>query len=70
MTGFEKGPILVTGASGGIGGATVRQLVAAGAEVIASGRNVEQLKALQNTTGCRTLPFDLTSGRKRPRGLG
>ena len=34
---------LVTGASGGIGGATVRQLVAAGAEVIASGRNRREL---------------------------
>ena len=61
MTGVGKGPILVTGASGGIGGATVRQLVAAGAEVIACGRNVEQLKALEGATGCRTLPFDLTS---------
>ncbi len=61
MTGFNKGPILVTGASGGIGAATVRQLLAAGAEVIASGRNVEQLKGLQDATGCRTLPFDLAS---------
>ena len=42
--GFDKGPILVTGASGGIGAATVRQLVAAGAEVIASGRNVERAR--------------------------
>jgi L-xylulose reductase len=61
MTGVGKGPILVTGASGGIGAATVRQLVAAGAEVIASGRNVEQLRALRDVTGCRTLPFDLSS---------
>lgn len=61
MSGFDKGPILVTGASGGIGAATVRQLVAAGAEVIASGRNVEQLKTLADATGCRTLPFDLAS---------
>ena len=45
MNGLNKGPILVTGASGGIGAATVRQLVAAGAEVIACGRNVEQLKS-------------------------
>lgn len=59
--GLDKGPILVTGASGGIGGATVRQLVAAGAEVIASGRKVEQLEALARETGCRTLPFDLES---------
>ncbi|EIE52377.1 short-chain dehydrogenase [Salipiger aestuarii] len=60
--GFDgKGPILVTGASGGIGGATVRQLVAAGATVIANGRNAEALAELAAETGCATLPFDLTS---------
>jgi L-xylulose reductase len=53
--------ILVTGASGGIGGATVRQLVETGAEVIASGRSKEALDKLAAETGCRTLPFDLTS---------
>ena len=53
--------VLVTGASGGIGGALVRQLVSAGASVIASGRSVEALDALAARTGCRTLPFDLTS---------
>lgn len=61
MSGFDKGPILVTGASGGIGGATVRQLRAAGAEVIANGRNGDQLDKLAIETGCRTLPFDLAS---------
>ncbi len=61
MQGFNKGPILVTGASGGIGGTTVRHLVAAGATVIASGRNQDALDALAAETGCRTLPFDLTS---------
>lgn len=61
MQGFDKGPVLVTGASGGIGGATVSHLVRAGAEVIASGRNEEALAALAAETGCRTLPFDLTS---------
>ena len=61
MTTFDKGPILVTGASGGIGGATVRQLCATGAEVIASGRNTDALDALAKETGCRTLAFDLAS---------
>lgn len=61
MSGFENGPILVTGASGGIGGATVRQLRAAGGDVIASGRRAEALKAIAEETGCRTLPFDLAS---------
>ena len=45
MWGLEGRTVLVTGASGGIGGATVRQLVAAGADVIASGRIDEALEA-------------------------
>lgn len=61
MTDFNGRPILVTGASGGIGGATVRHLVAAGADVIASGRSADSLGKLAAETGCRTLPFDLTS---------
>jgi L-xylulose reductase len=61
MTDFNGRTVLVTGASGGIGAATVRQLVAAGADVIASGRSVEALDALAVETGARTLPFDLTS---------
>jgi L-xylulose reductase len=61
VAGFDKGAILVTGASGGIGGATVRQLRAAGAEVIGGGRNQQTLDQLAAETGCRTLAFDLTS---------
>lgn len=61
MTDFNGRTILVTGASGGIGGATVRQLVAANADVIASGRSEEALDALAKETGCRTLAFELTS---------
>lgn len=61
MNGFDKGPILVTGASGGIGGAIVRRLAAAGAEIIAAGRNAKALAALADETGCQTLAFDLTS---------
>jgi L-xylulose reductase len=61
MTDFDGRTILVTGASGGIGGATVRQLAAAGADVIASGRSAEKLEALAAETGARTLAFDLTS---------
>ena len=53
--------VLVTGASGGIGGATVRQLVAAKAEVIAAGRDEAALGRLAADTGCRTLAFDLSS---------
>ncbi len=61
MTDFNGRPVLVTGASGGIGGETARQLVAAGAEVIAHGRSEESLARLAADTGCRVLPFDLTS---------
>jgi NAD(P)-dependent dehydrogenase (short-subunit alcohol dehydrogenase family) len=61
MTDFDGRPILVTGASGGIGGATVRRLAAAGADVIASGRSEEALGSLAEETGARVLPFDLTS---------
>jgi NAD(P)-dependent dehydrogenase (short-subunit alcohol dehydrogenase family) len=53
--------VLVTGATGGIGAETVRQLIAAGADVIASGRSADDLTVLSNETGVRTLPFDLKS---------
>src|SRR5438132_8017748 len=61
MTDFSGRTILVTGASGGIGGAVVRQLVAAGADVIASSESEEALSALAAETGVRVLPFELTS---------
>jgi L-xylulose reductase len=61
MTDFNGRPILVTGASGGIGGATVRHLVAAGADVIASGQSKEVLEAVAADTGARVMPFDVTS---------
>jgi L-xylulose reductase len=61
MTDFSGRTVLVTGASGGIGGATVRHLVAAGADVIASGRDKEALEAIAADTGARALPFDLGS---------
>lgn len=57
----DKGPILVTGAGGNIGAAVVRQLVAIGAKVIASDRNVDQVESIASATGCRTLAFDLSS---------
>jgi L-xylulose reductase len=61
MTDFNGRTVLVTGASGGIGGVTVRQLVAAGADVVAGGRNEEALEAVAAETGARPLPFDLAS---------
>ncbi len=61
MWGLDGRRILVTGASGGIGSATVRHLVEAGAHVIASGRSHSALDRLANATGCETRPFDLES---------
>ena len=63
MFSLDGKAVLVTGASGGIGGATVRQLVAAGADVIASGRSAEALEKLAAATGCRRCPS--TSSRRR-----
>ncbi|MEM9584277.1 MAG: SDR family oxidoreductase [Pseudomonadota bacterium] len=60
-TGLKGRPILVTGATGGIGSATVRLLVDEGARVLASGRDEEKLSGLSQELGCETLPFDLTS---------
>ena len=61
MTDFNGRSVLVTGASGGIGGETVRQLVAAGADVIASGRSSERARSARRRDRRRTLAFDLTS---------
>ncbi|SDO25220.1 NAD(P)-dependent dehydrogenase, short-chain alcohol dehydrogenase family [Nakamurella panacisegetis] len=61
MTEFEGRTILVTGAGGGIGGATVRQLVAKGADVIAAGRTAESLEKIVAETAARPLVFDLES---------
>ena len=61
MIDFNGRPVLVTGASGGIGGATVRALAAAGADVIAGGRSEEALGELAQQSGARVLPFDVTS---------
>jgi L-xylulose reductase len=51
--------ILVTGASGGIGGATVRLLASRGANVIAAARNLDSLETLAAETGARAIAFNL-----------
>jgi L-xylulose reductase len=61
MADFTGRAVLVTGASGGIGAATVRRLVSQGATVYAGGRNAGELAKLAEETGARPVPFDLTS---------
>lgn len=60
MDSFSGRTVLVTGASGGIGGATVRRPRKEGATVLAAGRDEEALAALAEETGARPLPFELT----------
>lgn len=59
MTDFSGRTILVTGAAGGIGGETLRHLVAAGADVVAAGETEESLESIVAETGARPLAFDL-----------
>jgi short-subunit dehydrogenase len=56
---------LVTGASGGIGGAIARALHARGATVVVTGRNVEALEKLASELGARAevLPADISSSK-------
>lgn len=61
MTDLKGRTILVTGAGGGIGGATVRHLVAAGATVLAAGRTADALEAISAETGAEPVVFDLES---------
>lgn len=52
---------LVTGASSGIGAATVRSLTAAGWSVIALARREDLLRELAKETGCEVIVGDVTS---------
>ncbi|MDV3126475.1 SDR family oxidoreductase [Mycobacterium sp. 21AC1] len=61
MGDFAGRGVLVTGASGGIGAATVRRLASQGATVHAGGRDAAKLRQLADETGAHPVPFDLTS---------
>ena len=47
MLNIEKQNIIVTGASGGIGNSIVEKLYNAGANILATGTNVEKLNSIK-----------------------
>jgi len=55
-----RGTALVTGASSGIGAATVRVLAAAGFETVAAARRLERCEELAREVGGRALRLDVT----------
>ena len=67
---FSGKSILVTGASSGIGRATVEALCASGAIVVAAARNVNELARLAEETGCEPLMLDVSEEAAIDEALG
>jgi len=56
----EKGVALVTGASSGIGAATVRALASAGFDVVGAARRLERVEEIAGEVGGRAVRLDVT----------
>lgn len=56
----ESDRVLVTGASSGIGEATVRALRTRGVPVVAAARRIDRLTELSAETGCEAIDLDVT----------
>jgi short-subunit dehydrogenase len=54
-----SGSVLVTGATGGIGGAIARAFSTRGADLMLTGRRAEALESLAGELGARAIPCDL-----------
>ncbi|MFE9566524.1 SDR family NAD(P)-dependent oxidoreductase [Streptomyces sp. NPDC006487] len=59
MTNISGSTVLLTGASGGIGHALARALVARGADLVVTGRRADALGRLEKTLGARAVVADL-----------
>jgi NADP-dependent 3-hydroxy acid dehydrogenase YdfG len=59
----ERGTALVTGASSGIGAATVRALAAAGFDIVAAARRLDRCEEVAREAGGRALRLDVTDPR-------
>src|SRR5581483_9526508 len=67
---LRDGTVLLTGATGGLGGAIARALAARGARLILTGRRAEVLEPLASELGARSIACDLGSRAEVERLLG
>ena len=65
MIDFKGKKVLITGATGGIGGSLVKKFVSLNGEVLATGTNTEKLETIKkNFSNVKTLKFDISDHKK------